>query len=56
MAKILTEALQNTFPGINQKYIDRALERLQTSPCPENEDGVTWLGKLIVAEILQECK
>ncbi len=56
MAKILTEALKNAFPGIDKKYIDRALERLQNSPCPENEDGMTWLGKLIVGEILQKCK
>ncbi len=48
--------IKQAFPGIDQKYIDRALERLQNSRCPENEDGMTWLGKLIVGEILQECK
>ncbi len=48
--------VKQAFPGIDKKYIHRAFKKMAKNKCPENEDSLTWLGKLIVAKILQEQK
>ena len=43
------------FPGIDDKYIDRALERMKNEGIPNKTDTLTWLGKLIVLEIMSDA-
>ncbi len=46
--------IKQAFPGIDEKYIHRAFKKMAKNRCPKNEDTLTWLGKLIVAEILND--
>ncbi len=46
--------IKQAFPGIDEKYIHRAFKKMAKNKCPENEDLLTWLGKLIVAEIIND--
>ncbi len=48
--------IKQAFPGIDEKYIHRAFRKMTKNKCPENEDSLTWLGKLIVAEILNDTR
>ena len=38
------------FPGVEEKYLERAFERLKADGCPEGEDLLVWFGKLVEAE------
>ncbi len=46
--------IKQAFPGIDEKYIHRAFKTMAKNKCPEKEESLTWLGKLIVAEILND--
>ncbi len=46
--------IKQAFPGIDEKYMHRAFKKIGTKGCPDGEDALTWLGKLIVAEILND--
>ncbi len=50
------ENIRRAFPGIDDKYIDRAFKKIGTNGSPDGEDALTWLGKLIVAEILADTQ
>ncbi len=50
------ENIRRALPGIDDKYIDRAIKKMAKNKCPENEASLTWLGKLIVAEIPTDTK
>ncbi len=50
------ENIRRAFPGIDDKYIDRAFKKIGTNGCPDGEDALTWLGKLIMAEILADTE
>ena len=32
------------FPGVDEKYVERAFEKLNKNGCPEGEDLLTWFG------------
>ena len=38
------------FPGVEEKYLERAFEKLMNDGCPEEEDLLVWFGKLVEAE------
>ena len=38
------------FPGVKEKYLERAFEKLMKDGCPEEEDLLVWFGKLVEAE------
>ena len=38
------------FPGVDEKYLERAFEKLKKDGCPEGEDLLVWVGKLVEAE------
>ena len=40
------------FPGVDEKYLERAFEKLKNDGCPEGEDLMAWFGKLVEAEII----
>ena len=47
--------LKQLFPGVDEKYIERAFEKLKKNGCPAGEDLMTWFGKLVAAEILEDA-
>jgi hypothetical protein len=38
------------FLGVDEKYIERAFEKIKKDGCPEGEDLLVWVGKLVEAE------
>ena len=42
-------------PGVDEKYVERAFEKLKKNGCPEGEDLLTWFGKLVSAEIVSDA-
>jgi len=43
------------FPGVDEKYLERAFEKLKNDGCPECEDLMAWFGKLVEAEIINDA-
>lgn len=43
------------FPGVDEKYLERAFEKLKKNGCPAGEDLMTWFGKLVSAEIVSDA-
>ncbi len=44
----------NLFPGVDEKYIEKAFQKLKENGRPQGEDLLTWFGKLVVSEIISE--
>ena len=38
------------FPGVDEKHLEIAFEKLKADGCPEGEDLLVWFGKLVEAE------
>ena len=47
--------LKQLFPGVDEKYLERAFEKLKKNGCPDGEDLLTWFGKLVSAEIVSDA-
>ena len=47
--------LKQLFSGVDEKYLERALEKLKENGWPEGEDLTTWFGKLVSAEIVSDA-
>ena len=47
--------LKQLFPGVDEKYLERAFEKLKKNGCPEGEDLLAWFGKLVSAEIVEDA-
>ena len=43
------------YPGVDEKYLERAFEKLKENGCPVGEDLMTWFGKLVAAEIIEDA-
>ena len=43
------------YPGVDEKYLERAFERIEKDGCPAGEDLMTWFGKLVAAEIIEDA-
>lgn len=43
------------FPGVDEKYLARAFEKLKNDGCPDGEDLMAWFGKLVEAEIINDA-
>ena len=43
------------FPGVDEKYLERAFEKLKNDGCPDGEDLMAWFGKLVEAEIINDA-
>ena len=41
--------------NVDEKYVERAFEKLKKNGCPEGEDLLTWFGKLVSAEIVSDA-
>ena len=38
------------FSGVEEKYLERAFEKLMKDGCPDGENLLVWFGKLVEAE------
>ena len=47
--------LKQLFPGVDEKHLERAFEKLKKNGCPEGEDLLAWFGKLVSAEIVSDA-
>ena len=43
------------FLGVDEKYLERAFEKLKNDGCPDGEDLMVWFGKLVEAEIINDA-
>ena len=51
----MDKIFKQLYPGVDEKYLERAFEKLKKNGCPAGEDLMTWFGKLVVAEILEDA-
>ena len=42
-------------PGVDEKYLERAFEKIKKNGCPPDEDLMTWFGKVVAAEIIEDA-
>ena len=50
----MDKIFKQLYPGVDEKYLERAFEKIKKNGCPPDEDLMTWFGKLVVAEILAD--
>ena len=41
--------------GVDEKYLERAFEKLKENGCLPDEDLMTWFGKVLAAEIIEDA-
>ena len=50
----MKQRFKQLFPGVDEKYLERAFEKLKNNGCPDGEDLMAWFGKLVEAEIIND--
>ena len=51
----MDKIFKQLYPGVDEKYLERAFERIEKDGCPESEDLMTWFGKLVAATIIEDA-
>ena len=51
----MDKIFKQLYPGVDEKYLERALEKIKKNGCPPNEDLMTWFGKVLAAEIIEDA-
>ena len=51
----MDKIFKQLYPGVDEKYLERTFEKLKENGCPAGEDLMTWFGKLVVAENLEDA-
>ena len=51
----MDKIFKQLYPGVDEKYLERAFERIEKDGCPAGEDLMTWFGKLVAAEIIEDA-
>ena len=51
----MDKIFKQLYPGVKEEYRERAFEKLKKNGCPAGEDLMTWFGKLVMAEILEDA-
>ena len=51
----MDKIFKQLYPGVDEKYLERAFEKLKKNGCPTDEDLMTQFGKLVAAEILEDA-
>ena len=51
----MDKIFKQLYHGVDEKYLERAFERIEKDGCPEGEDLMTWFGKLVAAEIIEDA-
>ena len=51
----MDKIFKQLYPGVDEKYLERAFKKLKENGCPADEDLMTWFGKLVAAEIIEDA-
>ena len=51
----MDKIFKQLYPSVDEKYLERAFEKLKENGCPEGEELMAWFGKLVAAEILEDA-
>ena len=51
----MDKIFKHLYPGVKEEYLERAFEKLKKNGCPADEDLMTWFGKLVAAEIIEDA-
>ena len=51
----MDDIFKRLYPGVDEKYLERAFERIEKDGCPAGEGLMTWFGKLVTAEIIEDA-
>ena len=51
----MDKIFKQLYPGVKEEYLERAFEKLKKNGCPADEDLMTWFGKLVAAEIIEDA-
>ena len=51
----MDKIFKQLYPGVEEKYLERAFEKIKKNGCPPNEDIMTWFGKVLAAEIIEDA-
>ena len=51
----MDKIFKQLYPGVKEEYLERAFEKLKENGCLEGEDLMTWFGKLVAAEIIEDA-
>ena len=51
----MDKIFKQLYPGVKEEYLECAFEKLKKNGCPAGEDLMTWFGKLVAAEILEDA-
>ena len=52
----MDKIFKQLYPGVDEKDLERAFERIEKDGCPTGEDLMTWFGKLVAAEIIEDAR
>ena len=50
----MDKIFKQLYPGVDEKYLERAFEKIKKNGCPPDEDLMTWFGKVVAAEIIED--
>ena len=51
----MDKIFKQLYPGVKEEYLERAFKRIEKDGCPEGEELMTWFGKLVAAEIIEDA-
>ena len=51
----MDKIFKQLYPGVDEKYLERAFEKIKKNGCPQDEDLMTWFGKVLAAEIIEDA-
>ena len=51
----MDKIFKQLYPGVKEEYLERAFEKLKKNGCPADEDLMTWFGKVLAAEIIEDA-
>ena len=51
----MDKIFKQLYPGVKEEYLEHAFEKLKENGCSAGEDLMTWFGKLVAAEIIEDA-
>ena len=51
----MDKIFKQLYPGVDEKYLERAFAKIKKNGCPPDEDLMTWFGKVLAAEIIEDA-
>ena len=51
----MDKIFKQLYPGVDEKYLERAFEKIKKNGCPPDEDLMTWFDKVLAAEIIEDA-